>query len=180
LDIDKLYKATCTGGKSAENKLFSHLSEIFQLFLRLRVQDENDRQDIVQDTLMEIANNYRNANFNVGFSEWAYGILKHKLADYYRIKQTRELRFIQANCTDNLIDEIQVNKGLERMIRKCLRKIHKMNPKYIRILNLRYLGFGIDEMCEKLNTTPNYIYVNLFRARHSLKKCLQEGDVLDE
>ena len=123
LDINKLYDTARSGGELEENKLFSHLSEIFYLFVRLRVGDKNDCQDIVQNTLMDIANNYRDMKFNVGFSAWAHSILKHKLVDYYRMKRTKESKFVRADCIGSQVDEIKLDTELERSIQKCLRKI---------------------------------------------------------
>lgn len=180
MDIDKLYKSAKSGGKKEENELFSNISEIFQLFVRHRVGDDNDCQEIVQETLMNIADKYRQIDYTVSFSAWAYSVLKNKIADYYRKKKIVESRFVQADDFDNHSGKRQIDLLLERQIQQCLKYVQKQNPKYLRILNLRYLGFDIDEISGKLNMAPNYIYVCLFRAREMLKKCLQGANKLDE
>ena len=133
MDIDKLYKTTCSGGKIEENRLFSNLSEIFQLFVGLRVRSKDDCQEIVQETLMVIADKYRHIEFNVSFSAWAYSILKHKIADYYRKKQTTEQRFIRIDNFDKLMGNMQIDSTFVRQIKKCVKYVFKSNPKYIRI-----------------------------------------------
>lgn len=180
LNIDKLYKNAISGGKTEENLLFSNLTEIFELFIRHRVRNAEDCREIVQDTLMSIAGKYRNMEFHTGFSAWAYSILKYKLVDYYRGKLAKKERFTQVDSPDEIINDMQSDPEFERQIMECLRNLNNINPRYFRILSLRYHGFEFKDICEQLNMTANNVYITLFRARQMLKKCLQGVETSDE
>lgn len=180
MNIEKLYKSAISGGKIEENLLFSNLTEIFGLFLRHRVRNADDCQEIIQDVLMSIAGKYREMEFHTGFSAWAYSVLKYRLVDYYRTKVTKKERFMQVDSFDEMVSDMQSDPEFERQLMECLRNLYKVNRRYFRILNLRYQGFSIKDICGRLNMTANNIYMTLFRARLILKKCLQGENSSDE
>lgn len=172
MNINDLYRDARAGGKKEEDTLFINLSEIFSAFVRQRIWDERECQEIVQDTMLAIAEKYRTTDFNISFSAWAYRILEYKILNYYRSKKIRESKFAQIRESQSSQAPESVNPVLEIKLVKCLRKIHRKNKKHARVLNLRFQGYEIEEICRKLNMTPNSIYVYLSRAREMLKQCL--------
>jgi len=177
LDINRLYEMTVNGTKREEDLLFSGLSEIFLLFTRQRVWNAQDCHEIVQDALYAVAQQYKAINIDTSFSAWAYKILEHKLMNYYRAKKVRESKFAQLQDADGHESINPIDPRLEARLVKCLKEIHSVNKKHARILNLRYHGFEIDEICRKIGIIPNNVYVSLFRARELLKACLKKGRI---
>ncbi len=177
MDINKIYEMTVSGTKREEDLLFSSLSEIFWLFVRQRVWNDQDCQEIVQDALYAVAQQYRSIKIDISFSAWAYKILEHKLMNYYRAKKVRESKFAQIQESDGQNTQAREDPELEAKLIKCLKEIHRANKKHARILNLRYHGFEINEICIKLGVIPNNVYVSLFRAREMLKACLKKNGV---
>ncbi|MFH2037076.1 MAG: sigma-70 family RNA polymerase sigma factor [Candidatus Zixiibacteriota bacterium] len=177
MDINKLFEMAINGTKSNEDILFSKLSEIFRMFTRQRVWNDQDCQEIVQDALCVVAQQYRSIKIDVSFSAWAYKILEHKLMNYYRAKKVRESKFAQLQESDGHKSIPEITPELELKLIKCLKEIHNFNQDHLRILNLRYQGFEIKEICKKLGIIPNNVYVSLFRARKMLKECLKKGGI---
>ena len=88
MDLEKLVKQAQSGDKTAESVLFSNLRDRFYLFIRLRVVNIQDREEIVQNVMTIIYKKYRDIKFEVGFLPWAYKVMENKLYDYFRGRKT--------------------------------------------------------------------------------------------
>jgi DNA-directed RNA polymerase specialized sigma24 family protein len=66
---------------------------------------------------------------------------------------------------------------LEPRLLDCLRKLHAVNKRHARLVNLCYQGYSVDEICRKMNLTRTNLYTILSRARTALQVCLDEGDI---
>lgn len=177
-EIDNLYLLARDGDQKAEEQVFSRLSARFQLFIRRRISDAQDREEVVQDALMAVCKDYKNVTFRSSFAAWAYKVLENRLFYYYQTKKSRSARarklaeMEQVSASSPEDEEID----LKQRLLNCLRGICKSNPRYARILNLHYLGYGSDEICERLSLTHSNYYSILSRARSLLEYCLGKGE----
>jgi RNA polymerase sigma factor (sigma-70 family) len=126
---------------------------------------------------MYIAREYKQIDIRTSFVAWACKVLDNRVLTYIRNKKTRQDRIRPlaegAEPTGVLDGDVE----LKVTLRDCLKKISTDNPRYARILNLHYQGYSTDEVCRKLNMTPNHSYVTLSRARSMLAACLEKGGV---
>lgn len=176
MDIDSLYEGARRGDRQAEERLFEALSESFRIYVRLRIQNEHDAQEVVQDVLLTIAQKYKEVQFVKSFAAWAYKIFEHKLFTYYRSKRTRRNKFVEMEDCDQTGFSYNPDPDLKRQLLKCLEEVGRANNRYAAILDLHIQGFNGDEISEKLGVTKNSIFVSLSRARAKLKICLEKGD----
>jgi DNA-directed RNA polymerase specialized sigma24 family protein len=66
--------------------------------------------------------------------------------------------------------------GFKKKLIDCFHKVHRVNRRHARILNLHYQGYSTLEICDKLGVTENNMYVLLMRARKALAICLGKGE----
>jgi RNA polymerase sigma factor (sigma-70 family) len=178
LDINALYKKTICGDKSAEEALFSALSERFEQFAYQRIWDKEDSRDVLQDTLLVIAREYRQIEFETSFSAWAYKVLDNRILAYMKRKQSRQGRTeVGADSRGSQNRAEHVNPDLRLRLLDCLRKVGEVNRRHARILDLHYHGYTTEEICHRLKTTRNSFYIALHRARRMLETCLKTGDI---
>jgi RNA polymerase sigma factor (sigma-70 family) len=177
LDINSLYKNTLAGHDDSEEKLFSALVVRFRLFVRLRVWNEVDCDDIVQNTMLVIAREYRQTEITTSFSAWAYKVLENRILRYLKEKKTETKRIGAMSPDLSASSSSEPDLRLEERLLKCMKKVAETNRNYARILNLCYQGYSTHEICEKLKITPNYSYVALSRARSMLEICLEKGEI---
>jgi RNA polymerase sigma-70 factor (ECF subfamily) len=177
VSINTLYQAVINGDSSAETKLFSELYEAFRLFVGQRVRDADEAEDIVQETLATVSRKYREVDFTISFSAWAYRILEFKLLHHYRSKRHFR-RLMEGVRREDLPTSVEPEDiELRNALIECLRKINQVNARYARILALRYQGYTTDEMSGFLETTSHNIHNLLSRARALLKTCLERGEI---
>jgi len=164
---------------------------------RLQLRDEALAEDVVQETLLA-------ALSGSGFSgksslrTWLTGILKHKIVDAIRRKQREP---IAAASFGDLESEVDIEdfdgyfkengawdarpadwgnpeSALDRrqffeMMDFCL---EKLPPNTARVFMMReVMELETDEICKELTITANNLWVILYRARMSLRQCLEQN-----
>lgn len=177
-EIDNLCQLAREGDRKAEEQVFSKLSARFHLFIRRRIADTQDREEVVQDALMAVCKDYKKVTFRSSFAAWAYKVLENRLFYYYQTKKSRSARARKLAEMDPVSssDPEDEEIDLKQRLLNCLRGICKSNQRYARILNLHYQGYGSDEICERLSLTHSNYYSILSRARSLLEYCLGKGE----
>jgi len=177
LDINSLYTAALTGEKTSEDQLFQALSVRFRLFALQRIWEKEDCNDVVQNTMLVIAREYKVTEITTSFSAWAYKVLDNRILAYIKSKKGRSGRTepLSENPSDRLSAE--TDPTLESRLLGCIKKVAEANRRYARVLNLYYQGYSTREVCDRLKITPNHSYVTLSRARSMLELCLEKGVV---
>ncbi len=176
-EIEQLFESARSGDITSENKLFAFLIERFRLILRKRIWDNDDREELVQNALLTIAEKYKEAEIKLNFISWAHKVLHYKLLQYYSA-HARERRHIkQVESFTEFTGNWNPDPSLELELKKCLKKIMSTNPRFGRILVAYYQGYNAEEICKKFEISKNNLYIILHRVRSMLKTCLKEGDI---
>ncbi|UCD95583.1 MAG: sigma-70 family RNA polymerase sigma factor [Candidatus Zixiibacteriota bacterium] len=174
MSINTLYESAINGGTVEEKRLFDTLSVTFRLIAYQRIQNRDDADEIIQESLLNIAKNYAGMDFTVSFSAWAYKVLSNEMLRYYRNKKRRGFKVDEDPEDANLGASWKPDPTLEPSLIKCLKKMCRANSRYARILNLKFQGYDTDDICKRLVIKSNNLYVILSRARSMLKECLEK------
>ncbi len=162
---------------------------------RLQLRDEALAEDVVQETLLA-------ALAGSGFSgksslkTWLTGILKHKIVDAIRRKQREPLLASTFDDECDIEDLDGLFKGPfgswdappadwgdpEQALNRsqffdimdfCL---EKLPPNTARVFMMReVMDLEAAEICKELAITANNLWVILYRARMSLRECLEKN-----
>ena len=176
MTIDELFRQARAGDKSAENAFFSILSERFRLFLQRKIADTRDAEDVMQNSLVAIADKYRSLPADCQIAGWAHQVLNFEILRYYRAKGLHAERHLRSTGEETAFHGWECEASFREAMSRCLVRLHKVNPNYARVLNLHYQGYTTGEVCNRLGITANHYYVILLRARSQLRLCLQEEE----
>ena len=177
MNINELQTLARHGDQSAGEQLFSLLAARFRLFARLRVKDRADAEDVVQDALKTILEKHSQVDFETSFQAWAYQVLNNKLMTYSATRSRRENILSDLNERQSLPTVSSPDRDLERRLLDCLKKLHQVNHRHARILNLHHQGYSVGEICDRLGLTRTNFYTLLSRARTMLETCLEKGGI---
>ena len=160
---------------------------------RLQLRDTALAEDVVQDTLAAAWTAQEGFTGKSSVKTWLTGILKHKIVDAIRRKQREP---VAASTLDEEAD-LEDFEGLfkenggwqappsdwgdpERALSQqqffdvmqvCL---EKLPPNTARVFMMReVMELSSDEICKELTITANNLWVILYRARMSLRECLE-------
>ncbi len=176
-DISTIYREILAGEPAAEARLFRFLDVSFRMFVRHRIVNAQDREEVVQDALATIAAKYMSVQIETSFAGWAHKVLSNKILDYYKSKRVRAERQVAIEVAETFPGSPAVRPELKKRLLACLRKLHGVNCLHARVLNLHYQGYTTEEICSKLSISSGNLYVMLSRARTLLQLCLEKGDV---
>ena len=176
MHINELHGRARTGDKSAEHELYHRLRVSFLLFLRQKVRDQKDAEDIVQEALLAIAENESEITFDTSFSAWAYRVLENMLLRHYRSQGQRQRAFV-ATAHHDPEPSYVTNPELKARLLHCLRELSRTRCRHAQIVGLHIQCFGVKEICARMQVTSNNLYVMLMRARALLEVCLDKGKI---
>jgi RNA polymerase sigma-70 factor (ECF subfamily) len=169
--------------------------DILYRYALLRLHDADRAEDMVQETLLAALQARTGYSGRASEKTWLIGILKHKIVDTIR-KQVRETTVNDIHgLTDAAayggMEELfdargrwlkppqdwgRPDKALHRhqlieFLKLCLAQL---KPAHAQIFSLKEIsGQSIDEICNGLGISATNCSVMLYRARMSLRRCLE-------
>jgi RNA polymerase sigma-70 factor (ECF subfamily) len=182
-------------GLNPERWVQEHSDFLFG-FAALRVRDRAIAQDLVQETFLAAIKARDSFAGRSTERAWLFGILRKKLADYYR-RQAREVSLADPESPlpeeqgafgttglhkDGWVREVVpkawetpeetlVSKEFQEVLKGCLARLPS---KIAQVFLLREIdGVSSEEICKDLEVSPNNVWVMLHRARMSLRRCLE-------
>lgn len=172
MNINKLVIDAKNGCDKSEKEVFSHLFVRFTLFAKRYVQS-SEAEDLAQDACMTIIEKYKQLDDKTNFVSWAYKILRNKIGNHLQKKGNLSKNIAKIDNYDYIVDSTITDPELKLKIERCLKKLFNYDNRYYEILRLTQEGYKTDEICQKFNIKPGYLYVILKRCRSKLIECLE-------
>ena len=151
------------------------------LFFQDKIASPEDRQEVIQDTLLSIFDSLPQFAQKCQFTTWMRTIASHELVDYYRRKKIKTLLFSHFPALEYIIDKALgpqlalEEKELKHKIFKTFKKLSEGNT---HILRLRYMdGLSVAEIAQTLDITYKAAESKLSRARLAFQKAYIQSTV---
>jgi RNA polymerase sigma-70 factor (ECF subfamily) len=176
LGIDELYARAKGGETAARNRLYERLLVSFRVIVRQRMWGDEDAEDVAQDALMAVVDNFDTIEIESSFASWAYRVLRNKIVDHFKLKKIRAGKMEELGQKRDNGVYTEPDPMLKTRIKACFAKIHRAHRQHARILSLHFQGYATDEICRHLGITRTNCYVSLSRARARLEKCLSREE----
>lgn len=157
-----------SGDSNAYHLLLSGLGEFLQNYLKRKIFDEKDREDIMQDCLISVHKSRHTYDPQKSFMSWFLAITQYKCIDYYRKKKFTEEE-INLNTLETSF-EVQDDSVLED-VQSALDKIDPTQRQVVDLL--KFQGLKIKEVSIKTGLSESNVKVIAHRAYKELKKHLQ-------
>ena len=157
----------------------------------VRVNDHEIAQDLISETFFAGLKSKDNFKGEATERTWLISILKRKIIDHYRKKNsTKGQAEVHINYSDeqsegdwleervsdsytkNADDTIE-NTELNIAIHNCL---STLNEKHATIFKMKTIdNFDTEVICNEFNITPSNLWVIIHRARTSMANCLKKN-----
>ena len=158
-------------------------------FTIVRVNDHEVAQDLISETFLAGLKSKDNFKGEASERTWLISILKRKIIDHYRKKNSRkgkaEVRMSYSDQDsegdwleervkdpfDKTAEDTMQNEELGLAILDCL---DKLNEKQAAIFKMKTMdGFDTEAICNEFKITPSNLWVIIHRARKSMAGCLE-------
>jgi RNA polymerase sigma-70 factor, ECF subfamily len=172
-------------------ELESHRTALLR-FAIAQLRDETHAEDCVQETLSAAIQNAGRFAGDSSVRTWLIGILKHKILDHFR-KASRERtvsleeetsledldglfkdngHYMEAPATWANPEQALSQREFFEVLEACMDRLPTNTALVFRMREV--LGVEIEEICKELSITANNCWVLLYRARMSLRSCLEQ------
>jgi RNA polymerase sigma-70 factor, ECF subfamily len=154
------------GDKEAFQALFGDIGPIITRFVRRRVPDQAEADDVCQEVLLAIFKSRHTYQPARPFEPWLFAIIRNVLAVYLQRQRTRwhepmsEIAEISADDESSLAVELSDS-------------LRQLSPNQLEALELTKLsGFSIAEAAARAGTSEGSMKVRVHRAYESLKRSI--------
>jgi len=178
LNINELQKSAVAGDNpEAEKQLFLELSARFRFFVKRSIWNKEDGEEAVQDALAVVFSKYKEIVYETSFVAWAHKVLQNVVMNHNSRRARRKGNTDTFDESDRKEFGCDSDPLFEATLLECLRKVSQKSLQFARALNLNYQGYGVEEICARLELTRSNFYSVLSRARAMLTLCLQKGSL---
>lgn len=167
--------------KKAVREFYLLYSQALLNFIRRKIGNECDVEEIAQDTLFAFLEGARDFTGKCKLRTYLCSIAQHKIVDFYRKKKLKKIVFSQLpQGLEMLISQSVGPEELfdNQLLRGKIKNIfNRLAPRYSRILRLKYVeGRGVDEIAKLLSCSFKSAESVLFRARKTFVRLYLEGN----
>jgi RNA polymerase sigma-70 factor, ECF subfamily len=166
----ELIKRLLNKDRQAAREFYLMYAQRLIKYVKTKIQDQNDAEEIVQDVLYIFLDNLDNFNGNSSINTYLYSVASNKIIDFYRKKKIKKILFSQLSPIVNVLTDEKHNP--EQILDKTYLKqkikstLDKMTPRYAKILWLKYVeGRSVAEIAQILKITFSAAESLLLRAR---------------
>ena len=157
------------------NEELARIRLVLQRLTSLRIENEADAEDLVQETLLTMTQKCPENGPDKGLLIWSMGILRKKIGNYYRKAQRyvpMEYAESSGRARISMSPEMRyLNSELARVIRKTLRGLPDRER---RAMELCLAGLQAHEIAASLHPERYQNVINhLFRGRRKLAAQLE-------
>lgn len=180
-------------------EIAAHRGDLLRI-ASLQLRDRHLAEDVVQETLLAALNSARTYSGRAKVLTWLVGILKFKVIDALRARSrapknmTDLSREVSTGDLDALFDDTGTwrvkprewgdpghglrQREFDRVLEACLGKLPDLSAQVFVLREVFELE--VDEVCNLALITRNHLNVLLYRARMSLRGCLDLNWIAEE
>lgn len=156
---------------------FEELWEEFRIplkdFIKRRVNNEQDVEDILQIVFIKIYNNINNLNQFQKIRIWIYKITRNAIIDFYRSQNS----YSHIVCLpENVLEEVKIEETVNDEISQCIKAMIQYLPEKYKeaIILTEYKNLTQKELALRTGLTISGAKSRVQRARILLKEMLMD------
>jgi RNA polymerase sigma-70 factor, ECF subfamily len=160
------------GDSSSYETLLKEVSLFLKRYLRQKISDSEQLEDVVQETLLAVHKSRHTYNSDRSFISWLLAIAHYKVNDLLRISykfKPTELDESIVDESDSQLDELLKKEKTEQVM-KAVESLPAKNQMVLKLLKIE--GLKISEVARLCNLSESNVKVISFRAVQDLKASL--------
>jgi RNA polymerase sigma-70 factor (ECF subfamily) len=186
MEIEQLVIKAQKGDKQAYGEIYDMFADRIFRFIRLKVKQKEQAEDILQDTFLKAWSGMKNFHAidgkKINFSGWLYKITYNCINDYfreyYRKPETLELNE-EIEVADSKKTPMQ-NLEAAQDIEAIKEAMHFLPGQYKQILELRFIeDMEIEDIAQIMGKTNLAVRIAQHRALSRLRKIMENKYALE-
>jgi len=183
MDQHQILSAAARGDRAAFGELVEQHQRVVYGYLRARLLDPTDADDLCQDVFMRCYASRIRFDTAQMIRPWLIGIARNVLREHVRrVTRRKEVAWTELCLElDSLVGDDVPEEGLyDDLIARLPVCMESLGPSARSAINMHYTErMKIAEVSERLHRSVGAVKLLMYRARQTLRRCL-EGKVKDE
>ena len=177
MEIEELINKAKKGDKDSLITLICNIKSSLYKIARVRLSNDADIEDAVQETIIEAYRNIKSLNSEKAFKSWITTILINKCNKIYQDNKKHNISYDKLELDDFLIDSSNISSQVENdsefyYLLKDLDYEERMS-----ILLFYMEDYPIKEISKIMNLNENTVKTKLRRAREKIKEKYERSDL---
>lgn len=162
------------GDKAAYEVLLADVGKSLRLWLRKKVSNTEEREDVVQDILVSIHEARHTYRPEYSFLTWVNAISRYKVVDFYRRQGRRVSREVAWEFAEfETFFSTQNESSLDDFLEGALAKLPPRQRQAVELLKVSDLS--VREAAVSMNVSEGALKVLAHRGYEALRKALGKG-----
>jgi len=164
----RLMERAQNGDRQAFQVLFQEIGPLITGFVRRRVRDQTEVEDVCQEALIAVYKSRQTYQPARPFEPWLFAIVRNVTAEY--LKRQRQRSGWQEPSESIPDVRVEDDSSLALEMREALAHL---SPNQIEALRLtKILGLSVEEASQRAGTSTGSMKVRVHRAFESLKRSI--------
>jgi RNA polymerase sigma-70 factor (ECF subfamily) len=163
-----------SGNETYLRMFYSIYKPLLVRFIAPYIAVSEDAEEIVQDTLMDSLEAFRDFTFKCTLYTFLCAIAKRKCFDYYRKKRISKVLFTHLPILERMYYSVKTPEEEydEKALLQTVSEIFsRLTPKHRTLLRLKYIeGYSVKQIADQLSVSFKTAESSLFRARKAFVK----------
>jgi len=156
------------GDREAFHALFQEIGPIITRFLRRRVPDRDEIEDVCQEVLLAVYKSRHTYHTDHPFEPWLFAIARKVSGEHFHRGQRRAA----SQVLSNQVTDIEAESGAELAV-ELREALDQLSPNQMEALSFtRVLGLSVTEASRRAGTSVGSMKVRIHRAYKALKESL--------
>jgi len=169
MDESVLVKNILAHDRHALHEFYHVYTPKLRNFIRRKINNDNDGEEILQDTLFSFLEALRDFHGQSKVSTFLFSICQHKIVDFYRKKKIKHIVFSQMPQLEGLVSPLlnpEEELDATMLTEELRRAFGNILPQYKIILQMKYIEEkSVSDIAQKFACTFKSAESLLFRAR---------------
>lgn len=169
--MEQLIQEVLEGKRGSATKFYREFAPKVQRYLRGRLGQDQDVEDILQDTFLSAFDSLPLYRGESSVSTWLLSIARHEVADFYRKRYVRAVVEKTAPLFEEMVTEAETpefamkKKNLRGKFLKVYRGLSRQHQD---VLSLRFeMGMSVKEIASRMKLPFKATESLLYRARQA-------------
>jgi RNA polymerase sigma factor (sigma-70 family) len=162
------------GDREAYRSLLEDVSSELRAFLRRRIREQQDVEDVVQEVLLTVHRARHSYDPARAFEPWLYAIARNAAVDSFR-RTRRRLRWERLADDEETIEGSTETAGGELAIEKALASLPPAQREALEMVKLE--GLTVEQAAARTGVSAGALRVRIHRGYRALRaRLLGEGE----
>lgn len=169
----ELVEGCIAGNPKYQQMLYEKFAKEIYFVCKRYTNSDADAEDLMQDVFIKIFLNLKHFRFESALGYWIKRVTTNAIISNYRKKKREGVQLDYEECEQGVLPVFEVQDA-DIPLEVLMKMVRELPSGYRTVFNMREIdGYELNEIAEELNVNPGTVRSQLFKAKATLKKNIE-------